>query len=222
MFFSNYSIVVKRSSLPRLLQASDGCQESLPRYTGSSLPVAPSRRVGKSASLVDPNNISESDEHDLDDWGQDVDRAPSTRDGNTDREGSSSSSFSYEEDGGEGDSGNGDGKGGDGGDGSDGNGNNVKAAPRKVDAVRARGGSGHLQWGVARLLDSRLGVYMLPGAVGPDVSSSTNVRCASVLSVLCPAVSSCTLLREAILIRTHDRPKQPCIRLCVHTILGSH
>lgn len=206
-FLSNYGIVVKHSFLPRFLQASDGGQESLPRYTGSSSPVASSRRVTKSASVLDPSNISEGDEHDLDDWGQDVNRAPSPRDGNTDCEGSSSS-LSDEEDASGGDSGDSGGRGGDGGDGGDGNGNNVNAAPRKVGAVRVRDRRGPLRWGVARLLDARLGGYMLPGAVGPDVSFSSSVCCALVSSVLCPAVSSCTLLREAIVIKTHDRPQK--------------
>lgn len=147
-------------SLAWLLQAGDGCPESLPRYTGSSVRVAPSRRVGGDDSLRDPDDISEDDEEGLDDWGEAVDRAPSPRDGNTDCEGSSPSLSDGEDGGG----------GGSGGDGGGGNGKSVNAAPRKIGTVRVRGGSSRVRWGVARLLHTRLGGYMLPGAAGPDVS----------------------------------------------------
>lgn len=139
----------------------NGCQESLPRYTGSSVRVAPSRQVGGDASFRDPDKISEDGEEDLDDWGDAVDRAPSPRDGSTDCEGSSPSLSDGDDGGG----------GGGGGDGGDGNRKSVNAAPRKIGTVRVRGGSGRLRWGVAGLLHTRLGGYILPGAAGPDVSS---------------------------------------------------
>ena len=149
---------------------------------------------GGSGSLRDPDNISEDNDEDLDDWEGDVDRALSPRDGNTDCEGSSPSLSDDETAGGGGRSDD------DGGHG-DGNGKSVNAASRKIDATRVRGRNSHLRWGIAYLLDARLGGYMLPGAAGPDVSCISfmlrfGIRCLLFCVLMC-------------LVRHHERDELP-------------